>query len=46
MALPVLVGIILNMVPPSTKTLANSLTNLTSNLIGYFPAPFVYGIIY
>ena len=44
--LPVLMGIILNLVPPSTKTLANSITNLTSNLIGYFPAPSVYGIIY
>lgn len=46
LCLPVMVGILLNMIPPSTKTIANSITNLATNLIGYFPAPFVYGIIY
>jgi hypothetical protein len=45
-ALPVLVGIMLNLVPPSMKTLANSIANLMYNLVGYFPSPFIYGIVY
>jgi hypothetical protein len=44
--LPVLVGILLNLVPSSMKTLANSVANLMYNLIGYFPSPFIYGIVY
>ena len=44
--MPVLTGILLNMVPPSLRTLANSIANLVYNLLGYLPAPFVYGIVY
>ncbi len=43
---PVLTGIMLNTVPPSLRTLANSMANLCYNLLGYLPAPFVYGIAY
>lgn len=39
-------GILLNMVPQSLRTLANSVANLFYNLFGYFPAPFVYGLFY
>lgn len=44
--MPVLTGILLNMVPPSQRTLANTIANLIYNLLGYLPAPFVYGIVY
>lgn len=44
--MPVLTGILLNSVPPSIKTLANSIANLMYNLIGYLPAPFIYGLAY
>ena len=36
----------LNTVDGSQKTTANSLANLSYNLLGYLPAPFVYGAIY
>ena len=39
-------GILINSVPPSLWTLANSIANLVYNLFGYLPAPFVYGIAY
>lgn len=45
-SLPVLTGIMLNSVPPSLKTLANSVANLMYNLLGYLPAPFIYGLVY
>jgi hypothetical protein len=44
--MPVLTGILLNMVPPSLRTQANSIANLFYNLIGYLPAPAVYGFVY
>jgi hypothetical protein len=44
--MPVLMGILLNMVPQSLRTLANSIANLVYNLLGYLPAPFVYGLVY
>jgi MFS family permease len=44
--MPVMTGILLNTVPPSMRTLANSIANLTYNLIGYLPAPFIYGLVY
>jgi MFS family permease len=44
--MPVLTGTLLNMVPPSLRTLANSIANLVYNLLGYLPAPFIYGIVY
>lgn len=32
--------------PKSTKTTANSLANFVYNLLGYLPAPYVYGLVY
>jgi len=40
---PVVTGIILVSVKPSLRTAANSLANLSYNLLGYLPAPFLYG---
>ena len=39
-------GMMLNTVEGSQKTTANSLANLSYNLLGYLPSPFVYGAIY
>ena len=33
-------------VPPSGKTTANSLANFVYNLLGYLPAPYIYGLVY
>lgn len=33
-------------VPPSVKTTANSFANFVYNLLGYLPAPYVYGLVY
>lgn len=44
--LPVMTGILINTMPPSLRTLANSIANLVYNLFGYLPAPFVYGLAY
>jgi hypothetical protein len=44
--LPSITGIMLNTIDGNLKTTANSLANLSYNLIGYLPAPFVYGAIY
>ena len=32
--------------PPSVKTTANSFANFVYNLLGYLPAPYVYGLVY
>lgn len=32
--------------PPSGKTTANSLANFVYNLLGYLPAPYIYGLVY
>lgn len=42
---PVVTGILLISVKPHERTIANSLANLSYNLFGYLPAPFVYGFI-
>jgi len=34
----------LNTVPAPLRTLANSYANLIENLLGYFPAPILYGM--
>ena len=44
--LPCMTGIMLNTVSDSQKTTANSLANLSYNMLGYLPSPFVYGAIY
>lgn len=43
--LPPVTGIMINSVPDSQKASANSIANLCYNLIGYLPAPVVYGFI-
>jgi hypothetical protein len=42
---PVLTGILLISVKPHEKTIANSVANLSYNLLGYLPSPFVYGFV-
>lgn len=44
--MPVLTGILLNTCPPVLRTLANSIANLVYNLLGYLPAPYIYGLAY
>ena len=44
--LPCMTGIMLNTVDQSLKTTANSIANLSYNMLGFLPAPFVYGAIY
>lgn len=44
--LPSMTGIMLSTVDGQFKTSANSLANLSYNLLGYLPAPTVYGLIY
>jgi MFS family permease len=43
--LPTVTGIMINTVEPNQKTSANSLANLSYNLIGYLPAPSIYGAV-
>ena len=38
-------GIMLNTVDVNQKTMANSIANLTYNIFGFLPAPFVLGVI-
>mmetsp|Transcript_23060 Transcript_23060/g.35688 ORF Transcript_23060/g.35688 Transcript_23060/m.35688 type:complete len:141 (-) Transcript_23060:160-582(-) len=44
--LPSMTGIMLNTIDKELKTTANSLANLSYNMLGFLPAPFVYGAIY
>ena len=44
--LPCLTGIMLNTVAKELRTTANSLANLSYNLCGFLPAPFIYGAIF
>ena len=41
--LPAATGVMLDQVPPSLRTAANSVANLSYNLFGYVPAPYLYG---
>ena len=45
MVFPSILGIIISSVDPSMKATASSFTVTMCNLIGYIPAPFVYGLI-
>jgi MFS family permease len=45
-SMPVLLAIMINSVPPSGRTTANSVANFFYNLLGYLPAPYVYGVVY
>ena len=42
---PILTSIIINTVPENLMTSANSLTNFTTNALGYLPSPYIYGIL-
>lgn len=44
--IPVLTGILLNTVPTPLRAIANSIANLVYNLLGYLPAPYIYGLVY
>jgi MFS family permease len=41
--MPAATGIMLNQVPASMRTASNSIANLSYNLFGYVPAPYLYG---
>jgi len=43
--LPTMTGIMLNSVQEGHRTTANSVATLVYNLLGYLPAPFVYGFV-
>ena len=43
--MPMLTYIIISSIPPNLRARGNSLSNFFANLIGYLPAPFVYGFI-
>lgn len=43
--LPPVTGIMIDSVKPNQRASANSIANLTYNLLGYFPAAQVYGYI-
>jgi MFS family permease len=42
---PGLTGIMLSAAPEKTKEIANSVTHLCYNLLGYLPSPFLYGLV-
>ena len=42
--LPTMTGIMLNSVDLERRTTANSIATLSYNLLGYLPAPFIYGV--
>ena len=43
MVLPILTAVILSKVEPEIRPRANSIANLFYELLGYFPAPILYG---
>jgi hypothetical protein len=42
---PIMTGLLLSIVKPTEKTVANSIANLSYNILGYLPSPFLYGIV-
>lgn len=46
MAAPAIIGIILHSVPLHQRAIASSIMLIFCNLLGYIPAPFIYGMIY
>jgi hypothetical protein len=42
---PGLTGIMIGAIPENSKEIGNSISQLFYNLIGYLPAPFVYGLV-
>ena len=43
--LPSLTGLMLNSVPDYQRGSANSIATLSYNMLGWMPAPFVYGLV-
>lgn len=43
--MPCATGIMLNTVKDELRTSANSIANIWYNLLGFLPAPYVYGLI-
>lgn len=43
--MPNLTGILLNSVPSKERAIANSVANFFYNILGYLPAPYLYGLI-
>jgi len=43
--MPIGTGFMISSVEPELRTKANSVAQFSYNLIGYFPAPFVYGFV-
>ena len=41
---PIMTGISISVLPRTLQVSGNSLQSLTSNLFGYLPAPFIYGV--
>ncbi len=42
---PVMTGILLTSVKQHERTIGNSVSNLSYNLLGYLPSPFIYGFV-
>jgi len=42
--LPIATGVMLGKIEPEMRPKANALSNLSYNLLGYFPAPIIYGL--
>jgi predicted MFS family arabinose efflux permease len=42
---PGLIGIMLSSAPDNAKEIANSISHLCYNLLGYLPSPFLYGLV-
>lgn len=45
LVVPIVTGVMLGVVEPEIRPQANSLANTSYNALGYFPAPFIYGLI-
>jgi len=45
LAMPLIIGVMINSVEGELKSKANAVANISYNLLGYFPAPFLYGLI-
>jgi hypothetical protein len=44
--IPVIQGIMISSLKQDLRAAGNSISNIFQNLLGFLPAPFVYGIIY
>jgi predicted permease len=43
--MPAVTGIMISSVPRNMRAVANSIAQLCSNTFGYFPSPFLYGLV-